>query len=215
MTRTLLAVLFCAAVLTPGRSALGAGITDQGGELYSIERRDLMGSHELIATVGALPMDAFAKGLSLYGSYSYHFTHLWAWEIVGGLWSFNFDTGLEQELKDRFDVQPTELGQLRWILNSNVVVKPLYGKFTLTNDSLFSGEMFFVLGYALGGYTAAIPSGADVGVGFRLFMGRYFSMRFDIRDYMFFPGFNSLENNLYLSLGLSLTFGFSDEQKEE
>ncbi len=132
-----------------------ARISEQGGELYSIEKRDLMGSHELTASLGALPMDAFTKGMTLQGSYSYHFTHLLAWEVLSGLWSFNFDTDLEQELKERFDVQPTELGQLRWIINSSLVVKPLYGKFALANDKLFTAEMFFVLGYALGGYTAA------------------------------------------------------------
>ncbi len=75
--------------------------------------------------------------------------------------------------------------------------------------------MFFVLGYALGGYTAAIPSGVDFGAGFRMFLGRYFSLRLDIRDYMFFPGFNSMSNNLYVALGLSITFGFSDEKEKE
>jgi outer membrane beta-barrel protein len=192
-----------------------ARVTDQGGELYSIEKRDLLGRHEIMASLGALPMDAFAKGLTLQGSYTYHFSQLIGWEIIGGLWSFNFSTGLEQELKDRFLVQPTSTGELQFILNSNFVVKPLYGKFALTNDRLFTAEMFFTLGYALGGYTAATPSGLDAGVGIRMFLGRYFSLRFDIRDYMFFPQLGSVENNLYLSLGLSLTFGFGDEQREE
>jgi len=190
-------------------------VTGQGGELYSIEKRDLMGSHELMLSVGVLPMDAFAKGLTLQGSYTYHFTHLIAWEIVGGTYSFNFETGLEQELKDRFLVQATEVGQLQRMLHSTFVLKPLYGKFALTNDKLLSAEMFFVLGYALGGYTAALPSGFDVGVGIRMFLGKYFSLRLDLREYLFLPDFKKVENNLFISLGLSLTFGFSDEQKED
>jgi outer membrane beta-barrel protein len=202
-------------IVGDGDARAETSVTGQGGELYSIEKRDLMGSHELMASLGALPMDAFAKGLTLQGSYTFHFSQLYAWEIVGGLWSFNFNTGLEQELKERFDVQPTELGELRWILNSNFEIKPLYGKFTLANDKLFSGEMFFLLGYALGGYTAALPSGVDMGMGLRLFLGKYFSMRLDIRDYLFLPEFKSMDNNLYISLGLSLTFGFGEEEKDE
>jgi outer membrane beta-barrel protein len=187
----------------------------KGGELYSIEKRDLMGRHELTATLGVLPMDAFFKGMSLYGSYTYHFNHLYAWEIVGGMWSFNFGTGLEQELKEKYLVQATKLGELTWILNSNFVLKPLYGKFALSNDKIFSGEFFFVGGPTIAGYSAATPFGIDLGAGIRLFMGRYFSMRLDIRDYMYFPNFNSMSNNLWVSLGLSITFGFSDEKEKE
>jgi outer membrane beta-barrel protein len=197
------------------RAQSKAASSAQGGELYSIEKRDLMGRHELTASLGVLPMDAFARGMTLHGSYTYHFSHLIAWEIVGGMWSFNFGTGLDQELKDNFLVQATDVPELRWVINSNFVLKPLYGKFALTNDKLFSAEMFFVLGYAMGGYTASYPSGLDIGAGLRMFLGRYFSLRLDIRDYMFFPGFNSMSNNLYVALGLSITFGFSDEKEKE
>jgi outer membrane beta-barrel protein len=196
---------------SPGR----ADVTGQAGELYSIEKREVMGSHELMVSFGTLPTDAFGKGMTLQGSYAYHFSQLIGWEIIGGTWSFNFGTGLKEELKDRFDVQPTEVGELKWILHSNFLFKPLFGKFSLANDKLFNGEMFFVLGYALGGYTAALPSGLDVGVALRMFLGKYFSLRLDIRDYMFLPDFASMENNFYISLGLSLTFGFGDEEDEK
>jgi len=192
-----------------------ADISEQGGELYSIEKRNVLGSHELMFSLGSLPMDAFDKGLTLHGSYSYHFSQLIGWEIIGGMWSFNFGTGLKDELKDRFDVQRTEVPELKWILHSNFIFKPLYGKYSLANNKLFSGEMFFVLGYCLGGYTAAIPSGIDVGVALRMFLGRYFSVRLDIRDYMFLPDFKDLDNNLYIGLGLALTFGFGDEEEGE
>ncbi len=215
--RTLRTALGALTVLLAVASAgpAEAKITDQGGELYSIEKRDLMGRHELMVSLGVLPMDAFAKGLTLSGNYTYHFTNLWAWEIIGGLYSFNFGTGLDKELNDRFLVQATDVGQLQWLLDSNIVLKPFYGKLALTNDKLLTAELFFVLGYSLGGYTAALPSGIDFGAGLRMFLGKYFSLRFDIRDYMYFPEFKSVTNNLYLSLGLSITFGFSDEQTKE
>jgi len=217
MTRRPLSMLpaVMAAVLLSGSAMARADVSEQGGELYSIEKRNVLGNHELMFSLGTLPMDAFGKGLTLQGSYSYHFSQLIGWEIISGMWAFNFGTGLKQELKDRFDVQPTEVGELKWILSSNFIFKPLYGKYALTNDKLFSGEIFFVLGYCLGGFTAAIPSGVDVGVGLRMFLGRYFSVRLDIRDYMFLPEFKSMDNNLYLGLGLGLTFGFGDEEEVE
>jgi outer membrane beta-barrel protein len=215
MRATLRTIVLALAVLAATAPAAEAGITDQGGDLYSIEKRNTMGSHELFLSLGTLPMDAFSKGMTLYGSYAYNFSQMIGWEIIGGMWSFQLGTGLKQELKDRFDVQPTEVGELTWILNSNFIFRPMYGKFALTNDQLFSAELFFVAGYALGGFTAAFPSGVDVGVGLRLFLGKYFSVRLDIREYLFFPGFASVEDNIYISLGLALTFGFGDEEAGE
>jgi outer membrane beta-barrel protein len=205
------ALLFACLVLLSAPAA--AQTKGQEGQLYSIEKRDLLGNHELSVSVGVLPMDAFYKGITLQGSYSYHFNRMLGWEVIGGLYSFNIDTGLKDELNDRFQLQPTELGQLQWLLNSNFLFKPLYGKVAVANDLLFTGEMFFVLGYALGGFTSAYPSGVDAGIGFRMFLSRYFSMRLDIRDYVFFSG--EVSNNLYIALGVSLTFGFSDDEEEQ
>jgi outer membrane beta-barrel protein len=208
-------LLLCVLLLGAGPAAAqGRSVTGQGGELYSIEKRDLMGSHELMVSLGTLPIDAFTKGLTLYGSYSYHFSHLIGWEIIGGLYSFNFSTDLAKELKEKYLVQATEVPELQFILNSNFVFKPFYGKLALTNDKLLTAEMFFVLGYAMARYTASFPPGLDAGVGIRMFVGKYFSLRLDIRDYLFLP-LPKTENHLYVSLGLSLTFGFGEEQKEE
>jgi outer membrane beta-barrel protein len=209
--------LLCALLCAAAGSARAADVTsERGGELYSIEKRDLMGRHELAVLVGALPLDAFAKGLTLQGSYTYHFSHLIAWDLVSGTYSFNFETGLEEELRERFDVQPEKEPRLLAFAHSNFVLKPMYGKIALLNDKVATGELFFVVGPCLGFYEGgAVPFGFDYGAGLRLFVGQYFSVRFDIRNYMLLPDFTSLENHLYLSLGLSLTFGFPDQAGEE
>lgn len=214
----LLSGLLLSGLLLLGGPATAAGdvASERGGELYSIEKRDLMGHHELSLLVGALPLDAFAKGLTLQGSYTYHFTHLIAWDLVSGTYSFNFETGLEEELRERFDVQPEKEPRLLAFVHSNFVLKPMYGKIALLNDKVATGEIFFVAGPCLGFYEGgAVPFGFDYGAGLRLFLGQYFSVRLDIRNYMLLPDFNSMENHLYLSLGLSLTFGFADKTAEE
>lgn len=194
----------------------GAG-SDKPGELYSIEKRDLMGSHEISVMIGTLPKDAFETGLTLQGSYTYHFTHLLAWEIIGGTYSFNLATPLETELSNRFDVKPERgRGVLEAMVHSNFVFKPLYGKLALLNDKLLTAEMYFVVGPALGFFDdQSRPFGLDIGVGLRFFLGRYFSLRLDLRDYAFLPEFKEIDNHLYLSFGLSLTFGFSKDASEE
>ena len=107
------------AALLLASSPAAAEISGDAGELYSIEKRNVMGSHELSVSVGTLPMDAFGVGLALQGGYAYHFNQLMGWEIVGGMWAFNFGTGLKEELKERFDVQPTDVGELKWIIHSS------------------------------------------------------------------------------------------------
>ncbi len=194
----------------------GAG-SEKPGELYSIEHRDLMGSHEISFLVGTLPKDAFETGLTLHGAYTYHFSHLIAWEILGGTYSFNLATKLDDELQDRFEVK-AELGGgvLTALVESNFVFKPLYGKVAVLNDTLLNAELFFVTGPALAFFDdQSRPFGFDVGVGIRFFLGRYFSLRLDIRDYVFLPDFSEVDNHIYVSLGLSLTFGFSKDTSED
>jgi len=84
------------------------------------------------------------------------------------------------------------------------------------NDRLLTAELFFSLGPALGFVEGgAVPFGFDAGAGLRMFVGRYFSVRLDIRDYMMLPDFSAIDNHLYLALGLSLTFGFADDSEED
>lgn len=175
-----------------------------------------MGSHELHVALGTLPMDAFGKGLTIQGSYTYHFNQLIAWEIVSGAYSFNIGTGLDDNLRDRFEAQAEEEGEIIAIIDSNFVFKPLYGKIAWLNDTLVAAEMFFVAGPALSFFSDdSSPFGGNAGLGLRFFVGRHFSVRLDIRDYLFVPNFRDVRNHLYLALGIGLTFGFDNHQIEE
>lgn len=205
-----------ALVLLLPRPALGDPATAQGGELYSIEKRRLMGHHELSIGVAALPMDAFGKGIALQGGYSYHFNHLVGWEIIGGAYSFVLSTGLREDLRTRFDAEPEREGEIKALLHSNVVIKPLYGKLAFLNDSLLAAELAFSAGPTVGLFDdGSRPVGLNAGVGLRLFLGPYFSLRVDVRDYAFVASLGDIRNHLYLSLGLGLTFGFADADEEE
>ena len=217
-SRHLLCAVALALCLAPA-SALakraGPG-SDQAGELYSIEKRDLLGNHELAIIFGSLPKDAFEIGLTLTGSYTYHFSHLIAWEILNGTYSFNVGSGLTEELRERFDAAPERTGVLQAIISSNLVFKPLYGKVAVLNNSLATAEMYFVAGPAIGFFDdQARPFGVNVGLGLRFFLGRYFSFRIDIRDYGFLPNFSKFDNHIYFGAGLALTFGFPKDNEED
>ena len=205
-------LIIAAAIGTTQKAWADAG-SSRGGTLYSVEKRNILGHHEIALSIGTLPMDAFGKGLTLQGTYTYHFNQLFGWEVVSGIYSFTIGTGLEEELRERFQVEAESEPTIVALLDSNFVFKPLYGKIAVLNDTLITSELFFVAGPALSFFDDnSTPVGLDAGFGMRFFVGRYFSFRFDIRDYVLFAGSDDVRNLLYISAGVGLTFGFGDSE---
>jgi outer membrane beta-barrel protein len=176
---------------------------------YAVQNRQFRLGHELHIGGGVLPLDAFTKGLTVEGGYTIHFSDGFAWEVGQFIYSFDLDTGLKQELLDNFQVQPTQIETLRWIASSNLVFKPLYGKFAWRNRSVVHLELYFVLGGGVGQYEnpGVLRGGFSVGGGLRLHVSRALSFRFDARDHGFFKGLSAPENELHIGLGMSLAFG--------
>ncbi|MCB9557186.1 MAG: outer membrane beta-barrel domain-containing protein [Deltaproteobacteria bacterium] len=203
-------------------SVLGAGVAQaqelegEGGELFAIQRRNLLGRHELSAALGTFPMDAFGTGLVVGGAYTFHFSHLIGWEIINGSYSFVLGTGLKEELDKRFEVAPQKEGELIGVLSSNVIIRPLYGKLAVLNKARQAWELFFSGGLALGFFdNDSRPFGVSLGVGLRFFVSKHFSLRFDVRDHVLFPGFEDVSNHLLIGLGGSLSFGFENDDAKD
>lgn len=181
---------------------------EEGGKLYTIQNRKYVMAHEFSIGVGLVPLDAFYKGVTGTFAYTYHFSDLWAWEIVGATYSLNFDTSLRKELENNFNVRPTRFPELRFFFDSNLVLKPLYGKAVYLNETLIYGELFLEFGPAVARYenTNGVFVGADLGIGLRLYLSKNFAMRFELRDYEFFAPDNLKDNKneLFLQVGFGL-----------
>jgi outer membrane beta-barrel protein len=175
---------------------------------FAVQKRKYRLGHELNVQLGTLPLNAFTKGVTLGGSYTYHFTDTWAWEIAQFIYSFGVDTDLKDQLLNNFMVQPTQIESVNFIGASNVLLKPLYGKYSLTNKWVVHTEAFIEAGFAFAKYInpGVFRYGFDAGLGFRLFLQKYTSLRLDVRDYVFFKG-KSPQNELYIALSLALSFG--------
>lgn len=180
---------------------------------YAVQNRRFGLGHELSVGVGLLPLNAFSKGLTVGGGYTYHLSHTWAWEVVGFAYSYGLDTGLKKELLENFEVEPTQIEAVRYFASSSLVVKPLYGKFAWLNRSVVHAEVFLALGGGVGRYQnpAALRGALDAGLGLRLHMGPHSSVRLDLRDYAFFPGLAAPVNELHVALSWSLSFGGKDK----
>jgi len=181
-------------------------------QTYVVQERLFRLGLELNAGVGLLPLNAFSKGVLAEGSVTYHFSNVWAWEIAqGGYVLANLDTGLKDQLLNNFGVQPTQLSRDVFLVSSNLVFTPFYGKLAGLNRGISHVEVFFPIGPALGRYEdpAAWQKGMDVGLALRWFLGTQVSLRLDTRDYLLFESFSgfSLTNELLVSLGISVAFG--------
>ena len=174
-----------------------------------VQQRAFSPRHEITASTGVLPLDAFTKGITVSGGYTLHFNHLFAWEVLQGAYSFKVNTSLYDEL-EVYNLRPSPFEVLDWFLTSNFVYKPLYWKGAWRNEKIVRGETFLLAGGAFGSFTNSRRPGANLGLGTRLFVNKRLSIRFDAR-YMWFFGDNLLErfdvkDELWLGLGASLTF---------
>src|SRR4051812_41906337 len=91
---------------------------DEPAASYAIQNREYKLAHEINATLGVLPLNAFTKGLTVGGGYTYHFNDFWAWEIAQFQYSFGVDTDLKKELLQNFQVQPTQVESVNFFGSS-------------------------------------------------------------------------------------------------
>lgn len=175
--------------------------------IFTIEPREHMFRHELQLGVGILPLNAFYIGLPISASYTYHFNDLWAWEVANGFYSVDFDTNLKTAL-NAVGAEPTQDSsrRVRFMLSSNVLVKPMYGKVAVFNSGRGEVDTLFAAGVGVMNTTLDTSFAFNLGIGLHFWMSRYLAVRFDVRDYMVFN--HPFPDNV-LMISLSGILGFS------
>ncbi len=178
-------------------------LADDALPSLAVQNRKYTERHEFTAAFGTLPLDAFTKGITFSGGYTLHFNDVWAWEVGQFFYSLPSDTDLESELR-AFDIKPTPFERAEQFVTSNIVFKPLYWKGAWLNDSLTYGEFFMVAGGGYGWLTRTARPAVDAGVGARVYVNSFTSVRVDVRHLSFFNDAD-VQNELWLGLGLSLS----------
>jgi outer membrane beta-barrel protein len=215
-------LVLCGLVLAPlgSASAQSAGY-GEGGKVYAVQKKGYQLKHELHGAVGVLPMDAFYKGVTFGGGYTYHFSHHFAWEAIQFLYSSNIDTGLKDKLRslpEPYSSEPLVFREVKMLANSNIVFVPLYGKMSWLNRKVVQTELYLTAGPGIAAYRQFERVGAEgyaeetkyffsanFGMGVRVFLNNHFSCRLDLRDYMNFID-GTVDNAAYFGLGLSWNF---------
>lgn len=200
----------------------------EGGRVYAVQKKGYQLKHELYGAVGVLPMDAMYKGVTIGAGYTYHFSHHFGWEAIQFAYSNNIDTGLKKDLQNVFDATPESFREVEFLVNSNVVFVPLYGKMSWLNRSVVQMELYLTAGPGIAKYKEYEPGeggtynetgeycfSGNFGLGLRFFINQRFSVRLDMRDYMNFID-GGVDNAAYFSLGLAWNFkmpqfSYSDE----
>lgn len=208
------ALIFCVVALAAAPALAQYDDEEGGGTAVVIQDRMFNMGHEFTTSIGAYPLDAFKKGVAFTARYTLHFDDFNAWEIAGGNYSLNVDTGLSDILRDRFGLQAQELPELALVVDSNYVMKPFYGKFALFNSIITYQELFLVGGLTVSYWTDnSFRPGPNVGAGIRFFIWDWLSLRFDLRHALVMNGVPVIDPNaqvegvLYLGAGVSFNVG--------
>lgn len=222
-TTTLLAVFFSAA------SAQAISVRDPDNPAVVIQNRHYQMAHELTLQAGLIPVDAYYKGVTASLRYTWHISESHAWEVLSVTYAYNWDSRLKDSLIREFGANPMtdyELREAVFLIDSNYVLKPFYGKMALFNHLIVRSELFVSAGPAYGLFAPSSTifdssllshrGGFNYGIGLRIFSAEWFSLRVDMRHYLLFaidalaldPPRVEIDNILYLGLGGSFNFGY-------
>ena len=228
MTRlasSLLVVLLLAPAAARAASradALAGRIPPISGQLYS-----KAGRLEVTPTLNLSLNDAFFSKVLFGGKLGWHFTeHL---SVHGA-----FAAGLNDETASTSvctstgcrPAEPAQLyqvpGNLRSIGSVEVGFSPVYGKLNVFAEKVIHFDLSLLGGADWITHREVLPAtsanagetpgnrstfGAHVGVGARIFMGRGFALRMEVKDYLYrvpVLGETTLQNQLFTEIGLSV-----------
>lgn len=210
--RFLLLSLLC---LVPGLARAQAEELENPGTVSAVQDRLYRMHHELSLGVGVLPADAFYKGLIGTVGYTYHFSDSVAWQVGRGTYSYNVQTSLRTQLERDFDAAPTATAfedQVQWMVGSDLMWSPLYGKTSFLNSNVIHFEVFLLAGGTVvkvdrsDGFRPAV----NLGLGVRMFSSQNVSFRLDVTNNTVFAGASRVINVPTVQIGTAFNFGATE-----
>jgi outer membrane beta-barrel protein len=188
------------------------------GSVSAVQDRRFRMGHELTLGVAVLPLDAFYKGVAAEIGYTAHFSDSFAWQVGRAAYSYNFNTGLSSQLERDFGVQPTAFDEVNWMVGSDLMWSPFYGKVSFLNQSVLHFEIFAIAGISVLRLSLASNSGtsilgiagslrpaANLGLGLRFFASRSLSWRLDVTNNVVFS--DKIFNVPLIQLSAAINFG--------
>ena len=206
----LLLVLPCA----PGAAAPRPG---EGEEVVAIQKRLFDRFHEVALVAGFIPDEDFYYVFPVGLSYTYNFNENLAWEVIRAQWAFTNEKDLKKDLESDFGATPSQFDEMKYLIHTNVLVKPSYGKDALWNRRVIHHETYLLAGVGVAGYDRRTSDGGrsgrhalslSFGLGRKYFLNRSFCVNFEVRDLVNLKG-GDTENNVYFGVSLGWRFDLS------
>lgn len=214
MARTLTILLILAAATLaaafvapgPARAQLGEF---NGYEIRVIRPRYMAKRNRMeLGSQGTLIMNqSFIYTFMVSGLMDYHFSEMFALEL-GASYGFSVDKEDKRILEDEFDIN-TQILRTQYILGGGLVWTPIYGKTQMPSGQVVYFDSFLTAQAGMTGIqytyeqcivppddkkdvlpgrppevTKGYPT-LNVGFGQKYFLSRDFSLRWDVRDYLF------------------------------
>jgi outer membrane beta-barrel protein len=183
-----------------------AGCVDQGPKRKGVQRRDFLKRHraEITAWGGFYAADLLSTSYTYGGAVGF-----WIFEDFGveaSLLVTRFDLAVERPITDTFQGAVFKPA-MAYVVVGNAMWSPVHLKVRWTEHTIAHGDLIFTLG---GGDTISETAQGvtlDAGLGLKLYVTRFFTLRFDLRDYLTVQeavSVTKLSNNIVGTFGLSL-----------
>lgn len=209
----LISIIILLAQVSPALAAPDEKLYDLP-KIVAVQNRTYYLNHDVNLQIGYLPSDAFNKGYTIGGAYTYFFSDYLGWEVVNANYSFNSETNLKKDLMNNFAVTVQNVGfggvldYIQWWAITSLVYTPLYTKSLLFNKDVVRGETSFVFG---AGGAKFKETGMRLLISAGLYM-RFFSRpdrswRFDLRNNIYFESSLGAVNTVSLMVGYSFQLG--------
>jgi outer membrane beta-barrel protein len=180
-----------------------------GGRRKGVQRRDFLKRHrfELSAVGGFYASDALSSTYSYGGALAYYPSEDFGVEVLVTRSPVAF------RLEEPFNAFDHELHfppGVAWQGMFSMLWSPIHAKFRFTEQTIIHGDLFLVAGAGKTFHDSVLGLTWEAGAGFKLYLSRYFALRFDLRDFLLpqeVLGRGRITNNVTILAGLSAWFG--------
>ncbi len=180
----------------------------ENGARKGIQRRPFLKRLrvELSAWGGFFAADLLSTTYTYGGAVAFYPFEDWGFEA--SLHVSPFDLAIEKPLTNFFAGQVYEKS-LAFIVVGNAIWSPIHFKVKATEKAIGYGDVFFYLGAGDTIHDTVQGLTFDVGFGVKFYAGKYFGVRFDLRDYLMVQeaiAVQRVTNNLVGTFGISVYF---------
>ena len=193
-------------------------------QVFAVQNRVFHKNHEIDLSLGYIADDEFFMVYPVSVGYTYHFNEYLSWEVGRLQYFYNKDRGLQQTLKDPpFNAQAEFFIEPKYMLNTHLMFRPLYGKSAVMNKGVVNHETYLFAGPGITGYERNYSTGEteteDVfnlsfGAGFKYFLSERWCLNVEIRDIISFRD-DETENNVYFGVGIGWRFNLAPRKVQE